>query len=266
MVYTQVQGEVSVGGVFLRLFIAQPTWVLRKPKEFLIALLEKFGQLTQSTNPDVRACTLTPTTHSALSYAQSVDLHHPRISCTNLGSQLCAANPGMAWLILHKLWPRSALVARTYIIIVLSPPLVLSSQASGLFASEGGCMSFLVCIRTKYTLRCVSKPRGHAFSLHETRIRIYTCNQERHAAPLALANSPLAYCYSVPLAFTASLQRPNKGMEKACVHARLLRGAKHADLAQHTRFVCTIPGSLRRVRIQGLHKKIRGWRESALCA
>ena len=54
MVYTQVQGEVTVGGVFLRLFIAQPTWVLRKPKEFLIALLEKFGQLTQSSNPDVR--------------------------------------------------------------------------------------------------------------------------------------------------------------------------------------------------------------------
>lgn len=53
MVYSQVQGEVVVGGVFLRLFIAQPTWVLRKPKEFLIALLEKFGQLVQSTSPDV---------------------------------------------------------------------------------------------------------------------------------------------------------------------------------------------------------------------
>lgn len=53
MVYSQVQGEVVVGGVFLRLFIAQPTWVLRKPKEFLIALLEKFGQLVQSASPDV---------------------------------------------------------------------------------------------------------------------------------------------------------------------------------------------------------------------
>lgn len=53
MVYSQVQGEVVVGGVFLRLFIAQPTWVLRKPKEFLIALLEKFGQLVQSSSPDV---------------------------------------------------------------------------------------------------------------------------------------------------------------------------------------------------------------------
>ena len=53
MVYSQVQGEVVVGGVFLRLFINQPTWVLRKPKEFLIALLEKFGQMIQSTEPDV---------------------------------------------------------------------------------------------------------------------------------------------------------------------------------------------------------------------
>ena len=27
VVYTQLQGEVEVGGVFLRLFIAQPNWV-----------------------------------------------------------------------------------------------------------------------------------------------------------------------------------------------------------------------------------------------
>ena len=63
VVYSQVQGEVVVGGVFLRLFIAQPTWVLRKPKEFLIALLEKFGQLTQSSNPDVSVHTFTPHSH-----------------------------------------------------------------------------------------------------------------------------------------------------------------------------------------------------------
>ncbi|XP_019858666.1 PREDICTED: dnaJ homolog subfamily C member 13 [Amphimedon queenslandica] len=52
VVYSQIQGEVEVGGVFLRLFIAQPNWVLRKPKEFLIALLEKFSVLIQSHSPD----------------------------------------------------------------------------------------------------------------------------------------------------------------------------------------------------------------------
>ncbi|KAL5489677.1 hypothetical protein EMCRGX_G018795 [Ephydatia muelleri] len=52
VVYTQVEGEIVVGGVFLRLFINQPTWVLRKPKEFLIALLEKFILLIQSADPE----------------------------------------------------------------------------------------------------------------------------------------------------------------------------------------------------------------------
>ncbi len=27
VVYSQVQGEIMVGGVFLRIFISQPTWV-----------------------------------------------------------------------------------------------------------------------------------------------------------------------------------------------------------------------------------------------
>lgn len=52
VVFSQIRGEVEVGGVFLRLFIAQPNWVLRKPKEFLIAILEKLSQLIQSPNPD----------------------------------------------------------------------------------------------------------------------------------------------------------------------------------------------------------------------
>ena len=85
-----------------------------------------------------------------------------RFSCANLGSQLCTANPGFAQLILCK--PRPCLA--------LSLPLVRSLQASELFASEGSCRSFLVCVRTRYTLRCVSELRSHAFSLHETCIRI----------------------------------------------------------------------------------------------
>ncbi|EDV26296.1 uncharacterized protein TRIADDRAFT_21978 [Trichoplax adhaerens] len=52
IVYTNIEGELTVGGVFLRLFISQPAWVLRKPREFLIALTEKFSQLIGSTAPD----------------------------------------------------------------------------------------------------------------------------------------------------------------------------------------------------------------------
>lgn len=54
VVYSDVQGELTVGGVFLRLFISNPGWVLRRPKEFLTELLEKWSQITSMTNLDVR--------------------------------------------------------------------------------------------------------------------------------------------------------------------------------------------------------------------
>jgi DnaJ family protein C protein 13 len=53
VVYSDVQGELTVGGVFLRLFVANPGWVLRKPKEFLVDLLEKWSELVQLSNPNV---------------------------------------------------------------------------------------------------------------------------------------------------------------------------------------------------------------------
>ncbi len=36
-----VSGEFVIGGVFLRLFIANPSWVLRQPRLFLCELLER---------------------------------------------------------------------------------------------------------------------------------------------------------------------------------------------------------------------------------
>lgn len=52
VVYTDVQGELTIGGVFLRLFISNPGWVLRKPKEFLTELMEKWTELTKIQNPE----------------------------------------------------------------------------------------------------------------------------------------------------------------------------------------------------------------------
>ncbi|CAG2229949.1 DNAJC13 [Mytilus edulis] len=52
VVYTDVAGELTIGGVFLRLFIANPGWVLRKPKEFLTELMEKWAELTKMQNAD----------------------------------------------------------------------------------------------------------------------------------------------------------------------------------------------------------------------
>ena len=48
VVYTDVQGEMTIGGVFLRLYIANPGWVLRKPKEFIIELLERWSTIVSN--------------------------------------------------------------------------------------------------------------------------------------------------------------------------------------------------------------------------
>lgn len=49
--YNEAEGELCVGGVFLRIFISQPAWVLRKPREFLVTLLEKLTELLEKNNP-----------------------------------------------------------------------------------------------------------------------------------------------------------------------------------------------------------------------
>jgi DnaJ family protein C protein 13 len=47
VVYTTVAGEVVVGGVYLKLFIKQPGWSLRNPKQFLVTLFDKYFELAQ---------------------------------------------------------------------------------------------------------------------------------------------------------------------------------------------------------------------------
>jgi len=54
VVYADIEGEVVVGGVFLRLFVANPGWVLRRPKEFVTELLEKWSEIVAVANPNVR--------------------------------------------------------------------------------------------------------------------------------------------------------------------------------------------------------------------
>jgi len=54
VVYADIEGEMILGGVFLRLFVANPGWVLRKPKEFITELLEKWSEIVSVVNPNVR--------------------------------------------------------------------------------------------------------------------------------------------------------------------------------------------------------------------
>lgn len=57
--YAAGHGELEVGGVFLRIFIAQPGWVLRKPREFLVSLLDTLTELLEKNNPNVSVHTHT---------------------------------------------------------------------------------------------------------------------------------------------------------------------------------------------------------------
>ncbi|XP_076821267.1 dnaJ homolog subfamily C member 13-like isoform X2 [Clavelina lepadiformis] len=43
--------EIMVGGVYLRLFIAQPGWVLRNPREFTVEIMNALSELVASSNP-----------------------------------------------------------------------------------------------------------------------------------------------------------------------------------------------------------------------
>lgn len=42
IVYKPMKGELLVGGVYVRLFIKEPTFPLRNPRGFLEALLRRF--------------------------------------------------------------------------------------------------------------------------------------------------------------------------------------------------------------------------------
>lgn len=45
--------EIMVGGVYLRIFIANPAWTLRRPKEFLSELLETCLSQMSKEKPNV---------------------------------------------------------------------------------------------------------------------------------------------------------------------------------------------------------------------
>lgn len=50
--------DIQVGGVYLALFLKQPNWSVRKPKDFLIALLEKFVACTSDQNVEAETLEL----------------------------------------------------------------------------------------------------------------------------------------------------------------------------------------------------------------
>ncbi|GJQ87934.1 putative dnaJ homolog subfamily C member [Trypoxylus dichotomus] len=102
--------EFMVGGVYLRIFISNPAWTLRKPKEFLSELMETCLNLMSKDRPNAEQLEMSTTALCALLQAQPTlsDLvpamgHIPRL-CRQMGTnirQICV--PKSAIQILHAL-------------------------------------------------------------------------------------------------------------------------------------------------------------------
>ncbi|XP_023012432.2 receptor mediated endocytosis 8 isoform X1 [Leptinotarsa decemlineata] len=86
--------EVVVAGVYLRIFIANPSWTLRKPREFLTELLETCLNMMSKDKPNIELLELCTTSLCSLLQAQPalLDLipsmgHIPRL-CRQMGSNI----------------------------------------------------------------------------------------------------------------------------------------------------------------------------------
>ncbi|KAK7873572.1 hypothetical protein R5R35_009276 [Gryllus longicercus] len=103
-------GELVVGGVYLRLFVENPGWVLRKPKEFLAELMDTCLALMSKEKPDVELLELATGAVVSLLQAQPALAdqvpalgHIPRL-CQQMALQLSQpAVPSAAIRILHQL-------------------------------------------------------------------------------------------------------------------------------------------------------------------
>ncbi|KAF7280153.1 hypothetical protein GWI33_006329 [Rhynchophorus ferrugineus] len=89
-----VPNEVMVGGVYLRIFVANPAWTLRKPREFLSELLETCLDNMNREKPNVDLLELGTNALCALLHTQPALLdtipsmgHIPRL-CRQMGSNL----------------------------------------------------------------------------------------------------------------------------------------------------------------------------------
>ncbi|KAJ3648782.1 hypothetical protein Zmor_020558 [Zophobas morio] len=110
--------EFIVGGVYLRIFIANPAWTLRKPKEFLSELLETCLTLMTKDKPNTELLEMGTTALCSLLQAQPalLDLipsmgHIPRL-CRQMGANIRQTIvPKSAILILNALSSSSICVA-----------------------------------------------------------------------------------------------------------------------------------------------------------
>lgn len=92
VVYENVGDEVVVGGVFLGLLVKQPAWVFRKPKDFLVGIMEKYLQI------------LCKSEHTARDARQLEIVTDAMTTVFHTQKELAAQVPGLGHV--HKIVPR----------------------------------------------------------------------------------------------------------------------------------------------------------------
>lgn len=113
--YSDAHGELVISGVFLRLFIANPGWVLRRPKEFLGELLDAYLELAfrENSNGEVLETVTTATVCLLQAQPNLADYvpsfgHIPRVFLSMSTRQDVVAKHSL--LIVHQLANSSACV------------------------------------------------------------------------------------------------------------------------------------------------------------
>ncbi|ESO09053.1 hypothetical protein HELRODRAFT_156562 [Helobdella robusta] len=106
--YASETGELVVGDVYLRLFINNPGWVVRKPKEFMVELFEKWTQLVSMEKIDGESLETVTTALTLFLNVQSSMLdqvpqlgHIPKLFTSMLSNQ--NAVPASAMKIVQQL-------------------------------------------------------------------------------------------------------------------------------------------------------------------
>ncbi|CCW68090.1 unnamed protein product [Phytomonas sp. Hart1] len=132
--------EIQVGGVFLALYVQSPMWQVRKPKEFLLALLDRYvevGQRAQGVSdlsPD-SAHLLELLTQSGMHllsssndlkyYCSSLGYIHKLVSFLTSPSEVLATS-ALRWL--NELWTSTECLEATMPVDAIGPLLKLSAQ------------------------------------------------------------------------------------------------------------------------------------------
>ncbi|CCW61611.1 unnamed protein product [Phytomonas sp. EM1] len=133
-------GEIQVGGVFLSLYVQSPMWQVRKPKEFLLALLERYVAVCQRVQgasdlspADVHlldlltqsGVLLLSSSNELKDYSSSLGYTHKLVSFLTSPNEAVATS-ALRWL--NEMWTSTLCVEATMPVDAIGPLLKCNAQ------------------------------------------------------------------------------------------------------------------------------------------